>query len=74
MVPQQFRKELGLAEGSEIRVVLEDGELRLTPREAAWKKAQAFCLELRKRSGRTGSVVDELSEERRREAAEEVGA
>lgn len=69
MLPQRFRLELGLTEGSELIVRVVDGEIRLTPPEAAWDKARAICMALNT-SGE--SVVDELSRERREEAAREL--
>ena len=73
MIPQKFRQQLGLAEGSELLLRIENGELRAITREAAWKKAQEFCVALKMRSDSTRSVVDELREDRNRDLAAELG-
>ena len=68
MIPQRFRESLGLSEGSEVIVRMEDGELRLsTPRQALKQAQQA--LSLLKKPGKC--VVDEFLAERKQEAARE---
>ena len=68
LIPQRFRSELGLAEGSELLVRMEDGELRLTTRDAALKKAQQKLSKFRPPEG---NVVDTFLAERRAEALRE---
>ena len=65
LIPQRFRAELGLAEGTELLVRMEDGELRLTTRDAALKKAQQKLSRFRSAEG---NVVDTFLAERRAEA------
>lgn len=63
LLPQPFRSALGLGEGSEVLVSLENGELRITTRLAALQKAQA-AMESYKCSD---SIVDSFLADRREE-------
>ena len=68
MLPAQYRRALGIQVGDEIVLRLEGDELRLLTRRQAIRDAQDSI-------GRyvpaERSLVDELIEERRREAADE---
>lgn len=68
MIPRVFRERLKLAEGVELIVRIEDGELRMTTRAEALKRAQRALATL-KPAGK--SVVDEFLEDRRKEAERE---
>ena len=65
MVPQKFRESLGLSEGSELIVRIEDGELRLTTPAQALKQAQRALSALKKPGE---SVVDNFLADRKQEA------
>lgn len=67
LLPQRFRTELGLGEGSEVLLRVEDGEIRLTTRSAALKKAQAAMQAFKP----ADSVVDSFLADRRAEALRE---
>ncbi|HZQ98930.1 MAG TPA: AbrB/MazE/SpoVT family DNA-binding domain-containing protein [Chloroflexota bacterium] len=66
VIPAAYRRELGLEIGDPIFIRLEDGELRLTSRRAAIRRAQRI---LRQYIPEGRSLSDELIAERRREAA-----
>lgn len=69
LIPAGIRKELGFTEGAELLVrVNPDGALELYTREQAIRRAQAFFAKYKK-PGR--SIVDELIEDRRKEAEAE---
>jgi antitoxin PrlF len=68
VIPAEYRRELGLEPGDEVIIRIEDGELRILTRAEAVKRAQAIVQQHVKK-GR--SLVDELSDERRAEAARE---
>ena len=69
MVPRKFREELGLGEGSELVVRLEDGGLRVETRETALRRMQAYL----KQFGKPGKpVVEEFLKERQQEARREA--
>jgi AbrB family looped-hinge helix DNA binding protein len=68
VIPAEYRRELGLEPGDEVIIRLEDGELRILTRAEAVKRAQAL-VEQHVKKGR--SLADELSAERREEAARE---
>jgi len=68
VLPLSYRRALGLAPGSELLLSLEGGEVRMTTRAAAIERAQAF---LRSRIPEGRLLSDELSAERRAEAARE---
>lgn len=66
VIPVEYRRMLGVEPGDEVAMRLEDGELRLLSRAEAIRRAQDLV------TGWTGgerSLVDELLEERRAEAA-----
>ena len=65
MIPQKFRESLGLSEGAELIVRLEDGELLLTTPMQALRQAQR-ALSLLKKPGE--NVVDDFLAERKQEA------
>ena len=68
MVPREFRERLHLSEGVEVIVRLEEGELRISTRANALKRAQESLSALKKPGQ---SVVDEFIAERRKEAERE---
>ena len=68
LLPQRFRSELGLADGSEVLLSLENGEIRLTTRAAALKKAQDALQQFRPP---VEGVVDSFLADRREEALRE---
>jgi AbrB family looped-hinge helix DNA binding protein len=72
VIPASCRKKLGLVQGQELLVRLnEDGlGLQLMTLESAAKRFQA---EVRSLAGPNVSLVDELLTERRAEAAKEAG-
>ncbi len=66
VIPVEYRRTLGLEAGDEVSMRFEDGELRLLSRAEAIRRAQDLV------TGWTDgnrSLVDELIEERRAEAA-----
>ena len=68
VIPAEFREALGLAVGDEVRLRLDDGEIRIFTLDHAIRQAQ----ELVRRYVPEGvSLVDELIAERRAEAARE---
>jgi len=68
VIPAKHRRALGLKTGDEVILRVIDGELRILSRTEAVRRAQ----ELVRRHVRKGrSLVDELSAERRAEAAGE---
>ena len=68
VIPARFRKALGVTTGDKLIVELEDGELRILTQREAIKRAQGI---LRKYIPEGRSLVDELIQERREEAARE---
>ena len=71
VIPAEFREALGLAVGDEVRLRLDDGEIRIFTLDHAIRRAQ----ELVRRYVPEGvSLVDELIAERRAEAAREEAA
>ncbi|MGH2452538.1 MAG: AbrB/MazE/SpoVT family DNA-binding domain-containing protein [bacterium] len=68
VIPASYRQALGLREGDEVTLRLEDGELRLTTPEQALRRAQAL---LRQYVPANRSLADELIAERRRDARRE---
>jgi len=64
LLPQRFRTELGLGEGSDVLVRVEDGEIRITTRLVALRKAQAAMQAYKP----ADSIVDSFLAERREEA------
>lgn len=68
VIPAAFRKAMGLAEGDEVLMRCEDGEVTLYTRAEAIRRAQALVC----RYASDGeSLVDDLLEERRREVERE---
>lgn len=65
VIPAEFRRALGLREGDELAVELEDGTLKLVTRAQAVARAQAMVAA---RTGGRRSLVQELLAERRVEA------
>jgi len=70
VIPKEMRKELGISEGGELRLRVEDGELRGSTRLAAFRSLQRKLASLAP-SGGEPPVVDELIADRRAEAARE---
>ena len=68
VVPAGFRKALGIRNGQEVLMVLDDGFVRLQTVDAALERVRAIAR--RRRMGST-SVVDDFITERRAEAAKE---
>ena len=66
VIPAEYRRALGLKVGDDVTLSLDDGELRLTTRRAAIKRAQRI---LRQYVPEGRMLSDELIAERRREAA-----
>ena len=69
VIPAAFRRALGIHEGDEVTVELEDGSLRISTRAEAMRRAQDLVTRLTAGTGR--SLVDELLAERRADAANE---
>ena len=68
VVPAGFRKALGIGNGQELLVSLDDGFVRLQTIDAALEQVRAIA---RSRRRSDASVVDEFIAERRREEASE---
>ncbi len=68
VIPAEYRKALGVGEGDELVVRFEDGELRLSTRKTALRRAQE---RVRRYVPEGVSLADELIQERREEAAKE---
>lgn len=68
VIPASFRQALGVEAGDDVVLRLEEGELRITTQQARIQRAQRRAERYVKR-GR--SVVDDLLEQRRQEAARE---
>ena len=66
VIPAEYRRALGLREGDEVMLQLDDGSLRILTRSEAIRRAQELVT---KRTKRERSLVDELTAERRAEAA-----
>ena len=66
VIPASMRKALGLNPGDSLSLRVEDNELRILPQREAVRRAQQIVA---MRVARGRSLVKELSEERRREAA-----
>ena len=65
VIPANVRSELGMQNGGNFIVHVEDGQIRLEPIHAAVTRAQAI---VRRYVPEGVSLVDELTEDRRREA------
>ena len=70
VIPSAFREALGLKDGDVLFSSLEDGEIHLLTTAAAMRRAQAL---VRKFVPEGVSLVDELIEDRRKEAEREAG-
>jgi bifunctional DNA-binding transcriptional regulator/antitoxin component of YhaV-PrlF toxin-antitoxin module len=68
VIPASVRSELGMRGGGSFIARVERGQLRLEPIQAAVSRAQAM---VRRYVPAGVSLVDELSEDRRREAGDE---
>lgn len=68
VIPAELRRAMGLKDGDEVLVRLEEGELRISTRRERLKRAQAM---VRSRLDADRSLADELVAERRVEAARE---
>lgn len=68
VIPAECRRALGLNEGDELTVQIDDGALRVIPRPEAIRRAQALVT---KRTKGKRSLVQELADERRAEAETE---
>lgn len=68
VIPAEYRRELGLEAGDAVVLQLAEGILQIMSRTEAIRRAQELVA--RHTSGR-GSLVDELTAERRAEAARE---
>lgn len=68
VIPAEYRKALGLRDGDEVTIRLEDGELRLYNQAQAVRRAQAI---VRQYVPEGVSLADELIADRRHEAARE---
>jgi AbrB family looped-hinge helix DNA binding protein len=68
LIPAAIRTGLGLSEGSQLGIRIDNGEIRLFDKSQALRKAQALALKYKKTDE---SVVDEFLAERRVQAARE---
>jgi AbrB family looped-hinge helix DNA binding protein len=68
VIPAEMRKLLGIEIGEEVGVRVDGGELRISTRKAAFRRAQEL---VQKRVPRGVSLVDQLIAERRKEAGDE---
>jgi AbrB family looped-hinge helix DNA binding protein len=71
VIPSEMRSAMGIAEGDSVLARVLDGELRLVSQATAVRKAQQL---VRRYVPEDVSLVDQLLEERRAEAAKERGA
>ncbi len=69
VIPAAFRKEMGLKAGDEVLMLLEDGEVTLSTRAQAIRRAQEI---VRRHVPEGVSLSDELIAERRAEAKREA--
>lgn len=65
VIPAEFRKALGVAEGDEVLLRFVDGELRISSRAAGIRRAQQL---VRRHVPQDVSLVEELLDDRRQEA------
>jgi AbrB family looped-hinge helix DNA binding protein len=65
VIPANVRSELGMQDGGNFIVHVQNGQIRLEPIRAAVARAQAI---VRRYVPETASLVADLTEERRREA------
>lgn len=71
-IPASLRSALGFEPGTNVVAYVEDGRLVLEHRDHLLARLQNDVLAAAARSGRDGSAVDELIEERRAQAADEA--
>ena len=72
VIPKAQREQLGIPDGGELRLVVEDGELRASTRMAALRRIQQKLRALAPPGDEASSAVDELIADRRAEAAREA--
>jgi AbrB family looped-hinge helix DNA binding protein len=65
-IPADVRRELGLADGDDVRLVVDDGELRVRSMKTALERVRAI---VKRHVPDNVSLVDELMANRRAEAA-----
>lgn len=65
VIPANVRSELGMQDGGNFIVHVQDGQIRLEPIPVAVARAQAI---VRRYVPESASLVDDLTEDRRREA------
>ncbi len=70
-IPAEHRRALGLSDGDEVIVGIEDGTLRIESRDEAIRRVQR---KMRERFGEGRRLSEELIAERRREAELEAKA
>jgi len=68
VIPAEHRRALGLEVGDEVIIRVVDSELRILTRAEAIRRAQSL---VRRKVKKGRSLVDELTNERRTEAANE---
>lgn len=68
VIPAHYRRQMGIDVGDEVMLRLEDGEVRITTLQQGIRRAQEI---VRRYVPEGRSLVDELLEERRREARDE---
>jgi AbrB family looped-hinge helix DNA binding protein len=68
VIPSHYRRRLGIAEGDDVIIVLEDDSLRIMTPEQAVRRAQRL---IRQYVSPERRLSKELIEERRRESAYE---
>ncbi len=68
LIPAAIRTGLGLSEGSQLGIRIDNGEIRLFDKSQALRKAQALASKYKKPNE---NVVDEFLAERRVQAARE---
>lgn len=68
VIPAEYRKKMGLKPGDDVILLLDEDEIRITTLNQSIKSAQEL---VRKYIPESISLVDELIQERREEAARE---
>jgi AbrB family looped-hinge helix DNA binding protein len=72
VIPREVREELGIPDGGELRLSVENGELRAMSRLTALRRIQEELARLPTPEGSPVSAVDELIAQRRAEAKREL--
>jgi AbrB family looped-hinge helix DNA binding protein len=67
LIPANARQRLGIEQGDEVIVEIDERGLHITTAQQALKEVQAYFATIKT----SGSIVDELIRERRQEAARE---